>query len=101
MYKKAQYYGPPSPASALKIWIGALVLLFILVVIYFTFTRPFIFVDDYIGPRINITTANNDGQAVRHKIQNYWGYWPVIMAVDIIVLALLLSLKQDPNYPYQ
>lgn len=79
----------------------AMILIFTALVIYFTMTRPFQAVDDKLSPKINLTTSNNDAQEIVHKIRLYWVIWPVVIIVSIIIWALLMVTRQDPNYPYQ
>lgn len=98
--KKAQYV-PQQQTHPLWAVFIVMILIFTVVVIYLTMTRPFQTVDDKLSPMINLTTDNNDAQAVIHKIRLYWVVWPVIIIVSIIIWALVMMVRQDPNYPYQ
>ena len=98
--KKAQYYSQPEPGGGIWTWFIAFILLFTVLVLYFTITKPFIAVDDELSPRINLTTANNDAQEVVNKIRLYWAVWPIMILASIILWAFFNSIKQDPNHPY-
>ena len=97
--KKAQYMPPQESNHPLWSLFIAMILIFTVVVIYLVMTRPFQIVDDKLSPKINLTTDNNDAQEVLNKIRLYWVVWPVIIITSIIFWAVLMSLKQDPNYP--
>ena len=98
--KKAQYYSQPEPRSGVWMWFLALIMLFTVLTLYFTMTKPFVAVDNELSPRINLTTANNDAQEIINKIRLYWLVWPIMIATAIILWAFFSSLKQDPNHPY-
>ena len=86
--------------ASLTNWIWALVVIFIISIIYMVMHRPFVMVDDKLSPMINMTTnSGQDAQEVVNKVRMYWRIWPVLLIVTILLWAFFTSLKQDPNYP--
>ena len=98
--KKAQYV-PAEPSHPLWSIFTAMIFIFTVIVIYLVMTRPFQIVDDKLSPKINLTTDNNDAQQVLSKIRMYWVVWPVIIITSLILWALFMAIRQDPNHPYQ
>lgn len=87
--------------EAILNWFWVLIFIFFVGFGYLAMTQAFQAVDHSISPRINITTPTQDGQEVVNKIRRYWIVWPIVLIVVVIVLAFLITMKQDPNYPYQ
>ena|SRR3990167_6428804 len=98
--KKGQYAPQQSYHPVWAIFM-AMILIFTVLVIYFTMTKPFQVVDDTLSPRINLTTDNNDAQEVLNKIRRYWVVWPIIIITGLLFWALVMVVRQDPNYPMQ
>lgn len=98
--KKGQLV-PQQTTHPLWVVFIAMILIFTVLVIYFTMTRPFEVVDDKLSPKINLTTDNNNAQQIVNKVRLYWVVWPLIIIVSIIFWALIMVVRQDPNHPYQ
>lgn len=101
MKNKKGQYAPQQPTHPVWAIFMAMILIFTIIVIYLTMTRPFQVVDDKLSPMINLTTDNNDTQQVINKIRLYWVVWPVIIITSIVYWAFVMVVRQDPNHPLQ
>jgi len=81
----------------------ALFIIFIIVIGFIVFTKPIRIVDAKLVEHLNGSTyAGKDvANELFPKIRKNYIAVPLILIVGTLLIAVLSSLKQDPNYPYQ
>ena len=84
-------------------WIVGLIVLFAIITFSMLWFKPFQSIDNAITPMIN-TSYQANGKYVEdlpNQFRRNQIVLPTIFIGGVIIILVLISLKQDPNYPYQ
>jgi len=84
-------------------WITGLVVFFIVFIFSMLWYQPFQMIDDKLTPMIN-NSYQAHGRSVEDlppQFRRNQTLIPYIFLGGIMVILVLISLKQDPNLPYQ
>lgn len=84
-------------------WIVGLIILFIIIIFSMIWYKPWQTIDEKISPMIDTSYAAG-GKNVSNlppQFRKNQQLIPVIFIGGVIVILVLISLKQDPNRPYQ
>lgn len=76
--------------GALKVWLGALVILFLVGVVYLGFSPAWDAIYGAITPMLS-----GAGLSTAQKIGNLWAMWPVILLIGVFVGIIIALNRED------
>ena len=84
-------------------WITGLVVLFIIIIFSMIWFNPWQVIDSELTPLIDPSyeALGKKATDLPPQFRKNQVVIPVIFIGGVIVILVLLSIKQDPNYPYQ
>lgn len=81
--------------NAALVWIIALFSVFIVGVVYIAMADPWnTLYDKFYGD------MDSEYQPTAAKINTVWQYWPILMILGIILSAIVLMLRNEPDNGY-
>jgi len=84
-------------------WIIGLIVLFILIIFTMIWFKPWQAIDNEISPKIDSSyqAGGKYAEDLPGQFRKNQRVIPFIFIGGVIVILVLLSIKQDPNYPYE
>ena len=101
-YKKRQ--AKKGQLEAMFTWIVALIVIFVIYLFVMIWIKPWQAVDNALTPKIDASYSGTNGKCaddIPPIARRNQMLVPLIMMIGVLVMAILASLRKDPNYPNQ
>lgn len=86
-------------ANALA-WLIALVLVFVIGLVYAVMTHPFTMIYDKLYPNVTANPSEAAYTPTFDKISNVWKIWPILVILGVIIWAIVETVNRNRGYQY-